>query len=153
MNVIFLDYDGVVNTPMWDADGKRCRYNTDLDGKVNNFQAAQWISEFCEKYNYKIVVTSTWRLWDHYDDCLYAGGLRKDVEIIGATPIIPNASRGEEINAWRREHPDVERFLIVDDENDMGDLSKWLVQCRTSVGFGMTEYYEAVRLNKLWEDK
>lgn len=45
--VIFLDYDGVVNTPMWDTDGKHCSYAHPGDNKVNNFQAVQWLSEAC----------------------------------------------------------------------------------------------------------
>ena len=59
--VLFLDYDGVVNTPMWNEKGTICRYNMPKDGKVNNFQAVQWISEFCQKFHFQIVVTSTWR--------------------------------------------------------------------------------------------
>lgn len=54
MNVLFLDYDGVVNTPMWDDDGKRCTFNFPSDNKVNNFQCVQWVSEFCQRYDYKI---------------------------------------------------------------------------------------------------
>ena len=59
MNVVFLDYDGVVNTPMWDADGKHCRFNYSRDNKVNNFQAVSWLNRLYEDYKYDIVVTST----------------------------------------------------------------------------------------------
>ena len=64
MNVVFLDFDGVVNTPWWSRDESgdlKCKYNFPFDGKVNNWQAVQWVSEFCEKYNYDIVISSTWR--------------------------------------------------------------------------------------------
>ena len=56
LNVVFLDYDGVVNTPMWELrDGKwKYRHHQTYDGKVNNQQAVQWVSEFCEKYGYDI---------------------------------------------------------------------------------------------------
>lgn len=70
MNVVFLDYDGVVNTPMWNADGTRCSFGFPQDNKVNNFQCVQWVSEFCQKFNYSIVVSSTWRLDDNYKECL-----------------------------------------------------------------------------------
>lgn len=61
--VIFLDYDGVVNIPKWEnRNGKwHCRYSNVLDGKVNDEQAVQWVSEFCQKYGFGIVVSSTWR--------------------------------------------------------------------------------------------
>lgn len=38
MNVIFLDYDGVVNTPIWSFRAGKwiCTYATPSDNKVNN---------------------------------------------------------------------------------------------------------------------
>ncbi len=75
--MFFLDYDGIVNTPLWSADGKKCTFGYPFDNKVNNFQCVQWVSEFCEKYNYSIVVSSTWRLHNNYQECLQNGGLRK----------------------------------------------------------------------------
>lgn len=149
--VVFLDYDGVVNTPMWDTDGKRCRYNFPDDNKVNNFQCVQWVSEFCEQYGYSIVVSSTWRMDANYIDCLRNGGLRPDVDVIGATPVHrhDHASRGEEIRAWLADHTDVEYFLIFDDEDDdLQDLESHLVLCDPNVGFGLAEYYEAGSLHE-----
>lgn len=48
IRVVFLDIDGVVNTPMWTVkNGKRiCQYNFPEDVKTNNWQAMQWVSEF-----------------------------------------------------------------------------------------------------------
>lgn len=57
MNVVFLDYDGVVNTPMLGDDGIECCCYPD-DNKVNNVQAVQLVSDFCLKYDYSIVVSS-----------------------------------------------------------------------------------------------
>ena len=100
MRVVFLDYDGVVNTPMWDEEGLRCRFNFPKDNKVNNFQSCQWVSEFCKRYNYSIVVTSTWRFDDNYAECLRNGGLRDDVKILGAVPNLWYLERGDEIKAY-----------------------------------------------------
>lgn len=36
MNIVFLDYDGVVNTPMWSDDGKYCRYGMPSDNKFKD---------------------------------------------------------------------------------------------------------------------
>ena len=41
--VIFLDYDGVVNTPMWNEDGS-IDYNYPSNRKVHNFQAIMWLN-------------------------------------------------------------------------------------------------------------
>lgn len=149
MNVVFLDYDGVVNTPMWDADGEHCRCNFPLDNKVNNFQAVQWVSEFCQTYRYDIVVTSTWRSYDNYKDCLINGGLRTGIKILGRTPYVLNKERGDEIQKYLDDHPEVENFLIFDDDSDMGNLVDHLIRTDTTIGFSLTCFNAAVeRHNK-----
>lgn len=153
MNVVFLDYDGVVNTPMWDAEGKRCRFNFPEDNKVNNFQSVQWVSEFCEKLGYSIVVTSTWRIDPNYEACLKNGGLREGIEIVGKTPSLRSEPRGEEIKAYLTSHPEIESFLIFDDEDDMGELRDHLVLCDTNRGFGLPDYYAAVRLHEHFQNR
>lgn len=152
-NVVFLDYDGVVNTPIWSDDGEVCRFNYPSDNKVNNFQAVQWVSEFCKEFGYSIVVTSTWRLSKNYKECLINGGLRKGIEILGRTESISNASRGAEIKAYLDAHPEIEKFLIFDDENDVGILSNHLILCPLANGFGMDEYGLASEMHKEYDEK
>jgi hypothetical protein len=148
MNILFLDYDGVINTPMWNEDGSRCRYGMPYDNKVNNFQAVQWVSEFCQKYNYAIVVTSTWRMDYNWKECLINGGLRDGIEILGRTRIMHD--RGEEILDWLLEHPEVKNWLIFDD--DPYDFSSEqcgrCVQTRPDVGFMQGDFNKAVALHK-----
>lgn len=151
MRVVFLDYDGVVNTPMWTPDGKRCRFGMPSDGKVNNFQSVQWVSEFCERYDYSIVVSSTWRFHDNYSQCLINGGLREGLLINGRTPILRGETRGAEIKQYLSLHPEVEAYLIFDDENDMDDLTPYLVKCDSDIGFGLREFKKAEKLHgKYW---
>ena len=147
MNVVFLDYDGVVNTPMWDEDGKRCSYGFPEDNKVNNFQCVQWVSEFCQKYGYAIVVSSTWRFESNYKECLINGGLRNGIEILGKTEYF-NSSREDEIKKYLEQHPEIEHFLIFDDDGDMGELNEYLIKCDASIGFGMNEYQKAESIVK-----
>lgn len=138
MNVVFLDYDGVVNIPKWSYNGKywQCQYNFPESGSVNNEQAVQWLSEFCEKYKYSIVVTSTWRTSDNYQECLIRGGLRDGIEIVGKTPRLGfDAARGDEITAWLKRNPDVKNYLIIDDDSDMGIHMDRLIKTRADVGF------------------
>lgn len=152
MNVVFLDIDGVVNIPFWEKTSSgqyHCTFNSPGDATVNSFQACQWVSEFCEKYGYAIVVSSTWRLYvEDLAPCLYASGIREAVEIIGETPVIYDVERGIEISKWLSEHPEVENYLIFDDDGDMpGHMDKW-VKCDGSVGFTINEYYEAEKKHK-----
>ena len=153
MNVIFLDYDGVVNTPMWNEDGNKCRYNFPDDNKVNNFQAVQWISELCEKCDYSIVVTSTWKNDPNYKECLINGGLRPGIKILGKTerPAGTNRvdfSRGEEIEQYLKYHPEIEKYLIIDDEDDFTDeQKKHFIKTRHDVGFQKADFRKAVILS------
>ena len=150
MNVLFLDYDGVVNTPMWDESGSKWRFNFPEDGKVNNFQAVQWISEFCQKCDYSIVVTSSWRLDSNYRECLINGGLRSDVKILGRTEDLfsprkdlefSGQSRGVEINKYLSDHPEIKNYIIVDDEDDCFDEQQRarFVQTDSTTGFSMND--------------
>lgn len=151
MRVIFLDFDGVVNTPMWEnRNGKlRCGYGFPKDGKVNNWQAVQWVSEFCQEFGYSIVVSSTWRKdgWETCERCLKNGGLREGIDVVGVTPVSKTGYRGEEIKAWLCAHPDVDGFLIFDDDEDMEPFPDRLVKCRGDVGFMMDEHTRAKMLH------
>lgn len=154
MKVVFLDYDGVVNTLWWGKkEGKyRFRFGTPSDGKVNNEQAVQWVSEFCALNGYSIVVSSTWRYSDNYADCLRNAGLRPEVKIVGRTPALPEMERGDEIGRYLEEHPEVTEYLIFDDDGDMGSHQKHLVKCNTYRGFGYDEFRQAEAIRrKLYE--
>lgn len=143
--VIFLDYDGVVNTPMWNDKGTKCTYNFPSDGKVNNFQAVQWISECCQKFHYDIVVTSTWRLKANYKDCLINGGLRPGIEILGCTEGLrygdQRTCRGDEIAKYLADHPEINYYMIVDDEADMlPHQMDHFIQTNDDVGFNLADF-------------
>lgn len=154
MNVVFLDYDGVVNTPIWSSDGSECRFNHPEDNKVNNFQAVQWLSKFCIKYNYSIVVTSTWRRHSNYKECLINGGLNQGIDILGKTPHFDDCSRHTEIETYLTAHPEIDKYIIIDDDGDMGNLSNYLVKCDTVVGFTLNEFKLAENIhNILWNRK
>lgn len=116
INVLFLDYDGVVNNIVWDDEGKRATYGWPSDNKVNDFQAVQWVAKLCSEYNFKIVVSSSWRRRNNYIDCLYNGGLPKSIEVIGRTG--NKLTRSHEIVDWLiTTEYDVQNFIILDDDS------------------------------------
>lgn len=148
MNVVFLDYDGVVNTPMWNEDGTKCRYNFPDNNKVNNFQAVQWVSEFCQKYDYSIIVTSSWRTEENYKECLINGGLRDGIEILGKTKAL-GMKRGKEIDIYLRDHPEITGYIIIDDIDEFSKFQqKRFVRTREDVGFSKYDYYKACRIHE-----
>ncbi len=165
--IIFLDFDGVINTPIWREYNRnkehpngifRCDYAFPEDGFVNNFQAMCWLNELYSKIKYDIVVSSTWRnccgkskhkdVKDRLelDEILYNSGLNKEIKIIGKTPsceYIQGATRGNEIKKWINDNNFSGKFIILDDDSDMGDLIDNLVKCDTYFGFGIMEFQKA----------
>ena len=147
MNVLFLDYDGVVNTPMWNEEGTEFRFSFPEDKRVNNFQCVQWVSEFCEKYNFSIVVTSTWRFMTPlYKECLYNGGLRRTVKIIGCTDVDDCGNRELEIAGYLELHPEIDKYIIFDDCKEFNYLKDHVVFCETDLGFHILKFDEEEEL-------
>ena len=126
---------------MWNAEGTRCSYGFPKQGKVNNFQAVQWLSEACQKFGYDIVVTSTWRLSDNYKECLINGGLRPGIKILGKTPRLPSQPRGAEIKAYLTEHPEILHYIIVDDEADiLPEQCSHFIMTDGDTGFNLSDF-------------
>ncbi len=115
------------------------------DNRVNNYSAVKWIEMLCRETEAKIVVSSTWRMDDNYKECLYNGGLSREIEILGKTPRISNEIRGKEIQRWLEEnsHLIIEKYVIIDDDSDMGHLLDRLVKCDFEWGFGLSGYRKA----------
>ena len=144
--ILFLDYDGVVNTPMWNEKGTKVSYGFPRDGKANNFQAVRWVSKFCRSCKFDIVVTSTWREEPNYRECLLEGGLHKDVVIAGALPVDDTKSRGELISDHLLSHPEIKYYIIADDEDDLLPAQlPHLVKTNAAYGFLEPEYTECVK--------
>lgn len=159
--VMFLDYDGVVNTIQWFWNEKtkkfEANYGYPRDNKVNNFQAVQWISELCQRYDIDIVVTSTWRMWDNYKDCLINGGLRDGIKILGKVAV-NSLRREDQINNYLVKNPDIgDKFIIIDDDEIVMEPCGYktkdhFIQCFTNAGFCLEKFEEAERkVRKLLE--
>ncbi len=152
-NILFLDFDGVINVSWWNTDkrGKfRAYYNFPEDGCVNHTQAVQWVSEFCEKFNYDIVVSSTWRkdlTIKELGECLKKSGLREGINVIDITPILDDKDRGDEITMWLKAHPEVKNYIIFDDDSDMTCHTNRLIQTRNDVGFMLDDFYRAATIH------
>ena len=156
MKALFLDYDGVVNIPIWDAKGAVCTFAFPKENTVNHYQAVQWISELCQKFNYKIVVTSSWRRSENYAECLKNGGLRADVEIVGKTDILDDVDyrikRGSEIEAYLKDHPEIEYYLIIDDEDIALPAQKnHFIHTNGCYGFMLPDFDKAKQIAELDE--
>lgn len=128
MKVIFLDFDGVINTRGWDRAA--------LDN----------VSNLVKLTGARIVVTSQWR---HSHDLGDLRQLLNGLGVAGAchaeqTPILPEdpeslfPNRHEEIEAWLKEHPEVTEYVVLDDLDYLDwatKLGPHVVVCKYDVGF------------------
>lgn len=115
--VLFLDFDGVVNTPMWAKQPNgayRVTYNRPIaDGVVNNEQAVRWVDEFCREFGFDIILTTVWQ--DHCDaaKALYDAGLSSNIRVFTEPTLSHN--RTETLPAWLSHHHALTNYVIVDD--------------------------------------
>lgn len=83
----------------------------------------------------KIVLSSVWRLDKKSCEHLKKVG----IDFIDKTPDLRDKERGYEIEAWLKEHPEVKKYAILDDDSDML-FGQPLFQ--TSFKTGLTEKIE-----------
>lgn len=124
MKVIFLDIDGVLNHEQHYKWLMETDEPTELQRVYPysefNPKSCQLLNDIIKETGAKIVVSSSWRL----DGVARLNGLFKHVglpNIYGITPVfIPhNKVRGDEIKKWLSEHPEVDKYIILDDDTDM----------------------------------
>ena len=124
MKAIFLDFDGVITT-----------YNSKWKIDMNKIKI---INDICDKTNAKIIVTSSWRIGYRGDVLAFNGYLTQYIiehnyldqfkdtfdkfigNIVGMTDSV-GTCRGNEIKFYMNEHPEVENYVILDDDSDMCD--------------------------------
>lgn len=116
MKVIFLDIDGVLNEDTTPTRTKSRVIFIDQDKLMR-------LKRIVDATGAKIVLSSTWR--HDRDDARYNGDfleLREAFQTGGLdfcdyTPVdATGAHRGMEIKAWLSLHPEVDRYIILDDE-------------------------------------
>ena len=138
MKIIFLDFDGVINSsPHWihpdDRDCQPTSYNWDLYDihKVH----VEILNTIIAATGAKIVISSSWRRAHPLDtlfNMLVTQGLKG--EVVGMTPVLSNSliptengpvkadhhlDRGDEVKSWIDAH-DVDNFVVLDDIDFLG---------------------------------
>jgi hypothetical protein len=128
MNVIFLDFDGVIVTV-------KSRYR---HGDKN---CVHWLNKVLKVTGASIVVSSSWRLGENpvtLQNQLTSWGVQGTV--IGQTPHLRgmDVERGDEIKAYLDKCRTVpSSFVILDDDSDMRGCHEYHVKCDYLLG--MTE--------------
>jgi len=122
MKVIFLDIDGVLNctkTP----NPRKFPYIVDPALLVR-------FKRLVESTGAHVVLSSTWR----YDPAGLFSANHWGVPFIDITPDMPHVPRCKEIIGWLENHPEVNRFAVIDDEDDgLDELPLFQPSARTGL--------------------
>ena len=153
MKIVFLDVDNVLNSSAWfRKQPTPRRFSVDPN-------CCNRVMKICDESKAIVVVSSSWRLRmkpRQLVNHLTAGGLRGDV-IFGLTPrLLPHtllgameeAPRGMEISEWlkkaKEKRMNLEKFVILDDKDDMYGLEDHLVQTSGEVGISDADVDAAI---------
>lgn len=108
MKVLFLDIDGVCNCQF---TAQRSGYFIGIDPYM-----ALLVGRIVEATGAKIVLSSSWR----YNEESKEEVRKRVMPFIDVTPMSKGlATRGREIRQWLEAHPEVEKYAILDDNDDM----------------------------------
>ena len=109
MKVIFLDIDGVLNCDHM-ANPRKFPYVVDKKLLVR-------FKKLLSRTGAKVVLSSSWRL----DPVGLLAAKHWGVPFIDVAPDMPKKTRRDEVVTWLSKHPNVIRYTIIDDEDDVLD--------------------------------
>jgi len=113
MKVLFLDIDGVVN-----CCDTRQRHRGFIG--IDPYMALLIGRIVLAVPDLKVVLSSSWRHFEQGKEEIE----NQVVPIFSETPRIRGQVRGKEIKAWLDQHPEVEKYAILDDDSDMLEEQK-----------------------------
>lgn len=107
VKILFLDIDGVVNNAKTFENPKNL---TNIESDL-----ASLVKRIIKETKCEVVLSSSWRHMD-FD----VNRIEKYVcPVSDKTPSLKGIIRGEEIQAWLDDHPEVIKYAILDDDADM----------------------------------
>ena len=158
MKILFLDVDGVLNSRDFLMRVKSsAEHSSGLSDEHELDPAAvTLLNEIVAATGAAIVISSSWRHDHSSDEMQHLLNLRGFVgTVIDSTPwqrselsLEPweDAKRGHEIAAWLRKHPEVESFVIIDDDSDMAHLRHKLVKTTFDHGLTRSHVVDAIEM-------
>jgi hypothetical protein len=158
MKIIFLDFDGVLNSSRSAAalGGYGSLYRANINGLSKDTLKLDPISvillrRIVETTGAKIVISSSWRIGTKIEDFhdvfdVYDWNTR---EIIIDKTKVSGKIRGDEVELWLIDHIHlgIEKFAIIDDESDFKPAQKpFLVQTQSSLGLSHISYNKCLEI-------
>ena len=139
MKVIFLDFNGIVDT------------YEDMD--EINLGNLERLKKLCELCNASIVYSSSNR-YSKFGKELIIKMMELGLNIVGLTPKL--GSREEEINKYLEEHLEIDNYVVLDDDYDMDFRDRMIklpMQGPGSLGFTEEYYDKAIKVLGIVKDK
>ena len=120
MKVIFLDIDGVLVT----RNSIKYQYLNFPDDTSIRFSknAVRNLNKLIHLTKAKIVISSTWRLFhslEELQNIFKKQGIKGEIisiTSIDRAPVEEDIPRGQKIADWLAQHPEVEKYVIIDDD-------------------------------------
>lgn len=152
MRVIFLDFDGVLNSVAsiiyhnrrkLEGTGEVFSHKSFCPIALSNLQ---YILE--ELPDVQVVVSSTWRKYNTLtalQDIFMQCNILPE-RMVGTTPVDPGRYRGIEIESYLKDHPEVTSFVIIDDDSDMKPYMDRLVQTDSGNGLMFTDAEKVIEM-------
>ena len=152
MRVICLDFDGVLNSVGSFIYNNRLK----LQGLTDTPTHESFDPIACSNLQYileelpdvQIVVSSSWRKYKTLaalQEIFKQNNLLPD-RMVGTTPELPSRYRGDEIEAYLKDHPEVTEFVIVDDDSDMKPYMDRLIKTDSRNGLTFTDAERVIEL-------
>jgi hypothetical protein len=150
MKIVFLDFDGVLNSHVFLTESVRDREG-EWDGnehKMLDPKAVSRVNAVLERTGARVVISSSWRHgWpiERLKEILTAAGFVG--EVIDYTPRY-GKDRGHEIDEWLQDHDEGhDPFVILDDDSDMSHMTKHLV--KTAFAHGILDIHVEEAIERL----
>ena len=137
--VIFLDIDGVLTS--W-----RAFFAFQEEGEIweeLDPVGVALLLRIVTTFDYKIVISSSWRITAKtmLFRQLRKHNLHSHLHRDWKTPQKLSANRGQEIDLWLQAHPEIKKYIILDDNSDMlREQLESFVQTDSSDGM-LTDHY------------
>lgn len=120
MKVIFLDFDGVLNSEA------SFRYETrrkvlDVGHTLSQVSCSNLQYILDQDPSVKLVISSTWRkvhTMPELKNILNSYGINPS-NVLDKTSSVFSGDRSHEITMWLEEHPGIIKFVILDDDSDV----------------------------------
>ena len=130
--VLFLDVDGVLNNGTWASEMYAQGVRVYEDHILEN-RALGLLKRIVYATGARVIVSSSWRhdreAYRKLQEQLFRHGIRAFGRTGGA-----DTDRGQDIRLYLEQHPSVEQFAILDDDNDVGDYADHLIQTNPDRG-------------------